>query len=84
MNEQLNATLMSWVQFLMNLYGIFWLFSCWYCRYFYTVLTGAVQIRMFLQSIRVMKSSRTEGEDEHGTYTFQSICNRSCEPCWGG
>ena len=41
-------------------------------RYFYTVLTGAVQIRMFLQSIRVMKSSRTEGEDEHGT-PFQAF-----------
>ena len=66
MNEQLNATLMSWVQFLMNLYGIFWLFSC-LVGIFYTVLTGAVQIRMFLQSIRVMKSSRTEGEDEHTT-----------------
>ena len=42
-------------------------------RYFYTVLTGAVQIRMFLQSIRVMKSSRTEGEDEHGLTPFQAF-----------
>ncbi|MGM7373572.1 alanine:cation symporter family protein, partial [Acinetobacter baumannii] len=37
------------------------------------VLTGAVQIRMFLQSIRVMKSSRTEGEDEHGLTPFQAF-----------
>ena len=65
MNEQLNATLMSWVQFLMILYGIFWLFSCWLSVFLYG-LNRAVQIRMFLQSIRVMKSSRTEGEDEHG------------------
>lgn len=39
----------------------------------YTVVTGGVQVRMFLQSIRVMKESRQPGEDEHGITPFQAF-----------
>ncbi|KAE9683839.1 sodium:alanine symporter family protein, partial [Enterobacteriaceae bacterium TzEc077] len=59
MNEQLNATLMSWVQFFNEPLWDFLVIFLLAVGIFYTVLTGAVQIRMFLQSIRVMKSSRT-------------------------
>ncbi|EPU8975828.1 alanine/glycine:cation symporter family protein, partial [Acinetobacter baumannii] len=73
MNEQLNATLMSWVQFFNEPLWDFLVIFLLAVGIFYTVLTGAVQIRMFLQSIRVMKSSRTEGEDEHGLTPFQAF-----------
>lgn len=73
MNEQLNATLMSWVQFFNDPLWDFLVIFLLAVGIFYTVLTGAVQIRMFLQSIRVMKSSRTEGEDEHGLTPFQAF-----------
>ncbi|ENV31245.1 sodium:alanine symporter family protein [Acinetobacter baumannii] len=73
MNEQLNATLMSWVQFFNEPLWDFLVIFLLAVGIFYTVLSGAVQIRMFLQSIRVMKSSRTEGEDEHGLTPFQAF-----------
>jgi alanine or glycine:cation symporter, AGCS family len=40
---------------------------------FYTVITGGVQIRMFVHSIKVMKSSRKEGDDVHGITPFQAF-----------
>lgn len=40
---------------------------------FYTVITGGVQLRLFIHSIKVMKSSRKEGEDEHGITPFQAF-----------
>ena len=73
MNEQLNATLMSWVKFFNDPLWDFLVIFLLAVGIFYTVLTGAVQIRMFLQSIRVMKSSHTEGADEHGLTPFQAF-----------
>jgi AGCS family alanine or glycine:cation symporter len=40
---------------------------------FYTFVTGAVQLRLFLHSILVMKGSRKETQDEHGITPFQAF-----------
>lgn len=73
MNEQLNATLMSWVSFLNDPLWDFLVIFLLAAGTFYTIATKAVQIRMFWQSIRVMKSSRKEGDDEHGITPFQAF-----------
>ena len=40
---------------------------------FYTVATGAVQVRLFLHSIKVMKGSRKAGDDQHGITPCQAF-----------
>ena len=69
MNEQLNQTLMSWVQALNNplwdfLVGV---------GIFFTLVTRGVQFRLFAQSIKTMKSSRQAGDDAHGITPFQAF-----------
>ncbi len=73
MNEQLNATLMSWVQFLNDPLWNFLVVLLVAVGVFYTLATGAVQLRLFLHSIRVMKGSRKEAQDEHGITPFQAF-----------
>ncbi len=73
MNEPLNNTLMQWVKFFNDPLWDFLVVLLIAVGVFYTVATGAVQIRLFLQSIRVMKSSRKEGEDQHGITPFQAF-----------
>lgn len=73
MNEELNTTLLNWVN---ALNGPLWDFLVVFLvavGVFYTVITGGVQMRLFLQSIRVMKSSRKPGEDTHGITPFQAF-----------
>lgn len=41
--------------------------------FFYTISTKFIQIRWFFESIRVMRSSRTEGGDSHGITPFQAF-----------
>ena len=73
MNEQLNATLMSWVQFLNDPLWDFLVVLLVAVGVFYTFVTGAVQLRLFLHSILVMKGSRKETQDEHGITAFQAF-----------
>ena len=73
MNEQLNATLMNWVQALNDPLWNFLIVFLVAVGVFYTVITGAVQLRLFLQSIKVMKVSRKAGEDIHGITPFQAF-----------
>ena len=73
MNEQLNATLMSWVQFLNDPLWNFLVVLLVAVGVFYTFVTGAVQLRLFLHSILVMKGSRKETQDEHGITAFQAF-----------
>ncbi|OTG93082.1 alanine/glycine:cation symporter family protein [Acinetobacter sp. ANC 3832] len=73
MNEPLNNTLMQWVKFFNDPLWDFLVVLLIAVGVFYTIATGAVQIRLFLQSIRVMKSSRKEGEDQHGITPFQAF-----------
>ena len=73
MNEQLNATLMAWVQTLNNPLWDFLVVFLVVVGVFYTVLTRGVQFRLFAQSIRTMKSSRQSGDDAHGITPFQAF-----------
>lgn len=73
MNQDLNTTLLGWVN---ALNGPLWDFLVVFLvavGIFYTVITGGVQLRLFLQSIRVMKGSRKAGEDAHGITPFQAF-----------
>ena len=54
MNDQLNETLLGWVN---TLNGPLWDFLVIFLvavGLFYTLITGAVQVRLFLHSIKVM------------------------------
>ena len=73
MNEKLNDTLMSWVQFLNDPLWNFLVVLLVAVGVFYTFVTGAVQLRLFLHSILVMKGSRKETQDEHGITAFQAF-----------
>lgn len=73
MNEQLTATLMAWVSFFNDPLWDFLVIFLLAAGTFYTIATKAVQIRMFWQSVRVMKGSRKEGEDTHGITPFQAF-----------
>ena len=73
MNDQLNETLLGWVD---ALNGPLWdflvvfLVAVGIC---YTIMTGAVQIRLFWHSIKVMKRSRGKVDDDHGITPFQAF-----------
>ncbi|WP_151838907.1 alanine/glycine:cation symporter family protein [Acinetobacter radioresistens] len=73
MDEQLNTRLMAWVSFFNDPLWEFLVVFLVVVGVFYTLLTGAVQIRLFLHSIRVMKGSRKEGDDQHGITPFQAF-----------
>ncbi|QSG83856.1 alanine/glycine:cation symporter family protein [Acinetobacter indicus] len=73
MNEQLNETLMSWVTFLNTPLWDFLLIFLVGVGIFYTLITGAVQIRLFWHSIKAMRSSRKKGEDSYGITPFQAL-----------
>ena len=73
MDETLNARLMDWVKFFNDPLWNFLVVFLVVVGVFYTLLTGAVQVRLFLHSIRVMRHSRKEGEDEHGITPFQAF-----------
>lgn len=73
MNDQLNDTLLSWVN---ALNGPLWDFLVVFLvavGIFYTFATGAVQVRLFWHSIKVMKNSRTTAKDSHGITPFQAF-----------
>lgn len=73
MNEQLNDTLMALVD---KLNGPLWDFLVIFLvavGLFYTLITGAVQLRLFLHSIKIMKNSRKVGDDDHGITPFQAF-----------
>ena len=73
MNDQLNETLLSWVN---AANGPLWDFLVVFLvavGIFYTIATGAVQIRLFWHSITVMKGSRSEVKDSHGITPFQAF-----------
>lgn len=73
MNEQLNDTLLAWVD---KLNGPLWDFLVVFLvgvGIFYTLTTGLVQLRLFLHSIKIMKNSRQSGGDEHGITPFQAF-----------
>ena len=73
MNQELNDILMSWIKALNDPLWNFLVIFLLSVGIIYTIVTGGVQIRMFFESIRVMKSSRQEGEDEHGLTPFQAF-----------
>ncbi|MDM1310334.1 alanine:cation symporter family protein [Acinetobacter indicus] len=73
MNEQLNETLMSWVTFLNTPLWDFLVIFLVGVGIFYTLITGAVQIRLFWHSIKAMRSSRKKGEDSYGITPFQAL-----------
>lgn len=78
MNESLNQTLLDGVN---ALNGPLWDFLVVFLvavGILYTIATGAVQIRLFLHSIKVMKRSRKPG------YPLSGLCHRTCQSCWGG
>ena len=73
MNEQLNEALLAWVN---KLNGPLWDFLVIFLvavGIFYTVITGAVQLRLFAHSLKVMKNSRKAGDDDHGITPFQAF-----------
>ena len=73
MNEKLDETLLALVNMLNGPLWDFLVIFLVAVGIFYTVITGGVQLRLFLQSIKVMKSSRKEGEDVHGITPFQAF-----------
>ena len=73
MNEQLNETLMSWVQTLNNPLWDFLVVFLVAVGIFFTLATRGVQFRLFAQSIKTMKSSRQAGYDAHGITPFQAF-----------
>lgn len=73
MNDQLNETLLSWIN---ALNGPLWDFLVVFLvavGIFYTIMTGAVQIRLFWHSMKVMKNSRGKVQDTHGITPFQAF-----------
>ena len=73
MNDSLNDTLLAGVN---ALNGPLWDFLVVFLvavGIFYTIATGAVQLRLFLHSIKVMKGSRKAGDDAHGITPFQAF-----------
>ena len=73
MNDQLNETLLGWVD---ALNGPLWDFLVVFLvavGILYTIMTGAVQIRLFWHSIKVMKRSRGKVDDDHGITPFQAF-----------
>ncbi|ATZ68013.1 alanine/glycine:cation symporter family protein [Acinetobacter haemolyticus] len=73
MNEQLNATLMSWVQYLNDPLWNFLIMLLILVGVFFTLITGFVQLRLLFHSLAVMRSSRKESKDEHGITPFQAF-----------
>ncbi|WP_216933759.1 MULTISPECIES: sodium:alanine symporter family protein [unclassified Acinetobacter] len=73
MNDHLNETLLGWIH---ALNGPLWDFLVVFLvavGIFYTVATGAVQIRLFWHSMKVMKGSRGKVRDAHGITPFQAF-----------
>jgi alanine or glycine:cation symporter, AGCS family len=73
MNDQLNETLLSWINALNTPLWDFLVVFLLAVGVIYTLMTGAVQIRLFIHSIKVMKGSRTQSEDSHGITPFQAF-----------
>lgn len=73
MDKWLTDTLMRWVSLLNEPLWDFLVVLLLGAGIFFTILTKAVQIRLFFHSIKVMKGSRTEGKDAHGITPFQAF-----------
>ncbi|MCF9046759.1 alanine/glycine:cation symporter family protein [Acinetobacter nectaris] len=75
MNQELNDLLMGWINHLNDPLWDFLIIFLLSVGIIYTIATGGVQIRMFLESIRVMKGSRNEneGEKRQGLTPFQAF-----------
>ncbi len=73
MNDQLNETLLGWIN---AVNGPLWDFLVVFLvavGIFYTIMTGTVQIRLFWHSMKVMKNSRGKVQDTHGITPFQAF-----------
>ena len=73
MTNDLNDTLLSWIN---TLNGPLWDFLVVFLvavGIFYTLATGAVQIRLFLHSMKVMKNGRNDADCKHGITPFQAF-----------
>lgn len=73
MNNQLNESLLKWINTLNTPLWDFLVVFLVAVGIFYTVATGAVQVRLFVHSIKVMKGSRKAGDDKHGITPFQAF-----------
>jgi AGCS family alanine or glycine:cation symporter len=73
MNDQLNEALLGWIDALNTPLWNFLVIFLVTVGLFYTIATGAVQIRLFWHSIKVMKGSRKVGDDDHGITPFQAF-----------
>ncbi|MEB3753692.1 sodium:alanine symporter family protein [Acinetobacter sp. MD2(2019)] len=73
MNHELTERLISWIDILNTPLWDFLVIFLLATGFVYTFVTRAVQIRMFVQSIRVMYSSRQGAEDKHGITSFQAF-----------
>ncbi|MBF7683489.1 alanine:cation symporter family protein [Acinetobacter sp. B5B] len=72
MNQELNNLLMGWITHLNDPLWDFLVIFLLAVGIIYTLVTGGVQLRMFFESIRVMKSSR-QPQQEHGLTAFQAF-----------
>ena len=73
MANGLNETLLSWIN---TLNGPLWDFLVVFLvavGVFYTLATGAVQIRLFMHSIKVMKNGRQQTNSQDGITPFQAF-----------
>jgi alanine or glycine:cation symporter, AGCS family len=73
MNESLNETLLGWVNALNGPLWDFLVIFLVMVGVFYTVITGAVQIRYFIHSLQVMKGSRKIEGNTQGITPFQAF-----------
>ncbi len=80
MNDQLNETLLGWIN---ALNGPLWDFLVVFLvavGIFYTIMTGAVQIRLFWHSMKVMKNSRGKVQDNARHYPVSGLCHWTGKP----
>lgn len=73
MSQKIDVLLMNWVQALNEPLWDYLPALLLSVGIIYTIVTGGVQIRMFIESIRVMKSSRGENTETQGLTPFQAF-----------
>ncbi len=73
MDEHLNERLLALINTLNTPLWDFLVIFLLAVGSFYTFITGGVQIRMLFHSLKVMKRSRKEGDDDHGITPFQAF-----------
>lgn len=73
MNQELNNLLIGWVNHLNDPLWDFLVIFLLAVGGIYTIVTGAVQVRMFVESIRVVKGSRQVKKENQGLTAFQAF-----------